>query len=160
MPPHEIASAGVIALLAGVANVFQTGVNTELSSGFEEGAAALQAAFVNFCVGLLVVTTLACVQKPGLDQCELFTAANNAKWYSYLGGTCGAAYVSCSIFLSKKLGIALYYVIMVTGTLLLSLAIDYRGFLDLQKKPISGQKNCVDLLPCSRLYHGPGHWVI
>ena len=151
--------AFLIAFLAGCLTVVQTAINTELSKQAVGGASsplpALLAALVNFTVGLAVVLSVAFIHKPNMSDmhCCRLPEGDPAlspdlppwrqklnKYRTYLGGPCGAVYVTCSVVFSKRIGVALYFVLATAGTMSASLLLDGRGLLGLKKQQITRQK--------------------
>eukprot|EP00659_Diplonema_papillatum_P009379 gene9379-14544_t len=127
----------VMAVVAGVVVVVQTGINSTLSDTFFEGGVeGLHSTFTNFLVGFTGITILAIAHRPRFDDWSL----SKAPWYSFLGGPCGVVYIASSILLGKKLGATLYFVLLVTGTLITSTVFDATGFLGLKKQGINQQK--------------------
>ena len=136
--------AVLLALLAGALTVVQTGFNTMLASkGLEGGVPGLVAAFVNFCVGLIVIVGVAFAHTPnlkGIHVCQAPMEGLGAKlsYYKYfLGGPCGCTFIVASIYITKVLGFALTYVIQIAGTLTFSLVMDRWGLLGMQKRTLT-----------------------
>ncbi|HXF42235.1 MAG TPA: DMT family transporter, partial [Pyrinomonadaceae bacterium] len=59
---------------------------------------------------------------------------------AWLGGLLGAFFVTATIFLIPRLGVALTFSLVVTGQMLITIIIDHYGFLGLEQKPINLQK--------------------
>jgi transporter family-2 protein len=124
----------VMALLAGVATAYQPGVNAKFA---EHTPSRLYGALLNFVVGsmaMVVVTLIARVPAPtgvGLAQ---------APWWSYLGGTLGAFFVTTAVMLVPKMGNASYLAAMIAGQLIASVAIDHFGHMGLEPHPFTWGK--------------------
>eukprot|EP01063_Lacrimia_lanifica_P042021 TRINITY_DN9956_c0_g1_i1.p1 TRINITY_DN9956_c0_g1~~TRINITY_DN9956_c0_g1_i1.p1 ORF type:complete len:408 (+),score=57.38 TRINITY_DN9956_c0_g1_i1:154-1377(+) len=135
----QVVRAVLLAVLGGGLSVVQTGVNTRLSGAFSSGDGrvheygAFFSAACNFLSGLITISVIANVQKPGVSHMDF----QGMRWYNYAAGPLGATYVTSAIFFSKKLGVALYFVVLMAGTLTVSLVIDRRGFLTLPSRPVT-----------------------
>ena len=143
MPSSQV-TACMLAFVAGSSSVLQTAINNKLSKeGFEGGVVGLLAALINFVVGLIAVVVLNFIHRPDLNG----FSTESAPWYAFLGGCCGVIYIACGIFVSQILGLALFYVLLLCGTLSASLVLDYFGILGLpQRRPTKLKAAALTLL--------------
>jgi transporter family-2 protein len=110
----------VLALLTGVTIAVQTGINTQLRSFL---GSPLQAVFVSFCTGLLLVA-LALVGKREAPPLAKWV---QMPWWMWLGGVCGLFIVATNIVAAPRLGSALLISLAITGQLLTALVLDHYG---------------------------------
>lgn len=61
-------------------------------------------------------------------------------WWGWLGGLCGATYVTSVFVLLPEIGAAPVVVLTVAGQQLASVAVDRYGLLRLPKRPISRRR--------------------
>ncbi len=123
-----------MALLAGVATAYQPGLNAKFAA---HTPSRLYGALLNFLVGALamgVVTLLARVPAP------TSAGVSAAPWWSYLGGTLGAFFVTTAVMLVPKMGNASYLAAMIAGQLVASVVIDHFGHMGLDPHPFTWGK--------------------
>lgn len=109
------------ALVAGMAAPTQFAINSQLRQVV--GGPVLAAA-ISFLVGTVVLfaaTTIISRSVPDLG----FTVS--APWWMYLGGLLGAFYVSASIVLTPRLGVATTIGLFLAGQVIASMVIDHFG---------------------------------
>lgn len=93
------------------------------------------AATVNFVVGLAVLLLLTFVVTGGFSSPS--DSAEPTRWYYFLGGLLGAAYVATALIAVKHLGAGGVTAATIAGQLVLSMALDRAGVLGLQERPLS-----------------------
>jgi transporter family-2 protein len=110
----------VMALLTGVVFAVQTGINSQLRAFL---ASPLQAVFVSFMVGTVVValTLVAKREPPPLAKWA------SMPWWMWVGGLCGLFIVSTNIIVVPRLGAALLTSLAIAGQLTTALALDHYG---------------------------------
>ena len=110
----------VMALLTGVVIAVQTGINSQLRAFL---ASPLQAVFVSFMVGTVVValTLVAKREPPPLAKWA------SMPWWMWVGGLCGLFIVSTNIIVVPRLGAALLTSLAIAGQLTTALALDHYG---------------------------------
>jgi len=121
----------VVALAAGAGLSVQAGVNSALArfAGRPEWAA-----FISFAVGLagLGAWLLAArVRPPGL------AALGAAPPWVWAGGIIGAVYVTATVLLAPRLGLAALLALSVAGQMVAALALDQIGAMGLAARPIT-----------------------
>ena len=153
-PPRvaQRAFGAFLGFVGGALLVVQGGVNTNLRRS------ALRSpwltALFSFSVGLLFVSSLACLHRPclgrrlpccrrGLDSDEptsLRACLAVAPWYCYMGGVLGPVYVVAAVLLTRRLGFSTYQLCATTGMLSASLVCDAVGLLGLTRRKPSSPK--------------------
>jgi bacterial/archaeal transporter family-2 protein len=110
----------VMALLTGVVFAVQTGINSQLRALL---ASPLQAVFISFMVGTVVVALALVVKRepPPLAKWA------SMPWWMWLGGLCGLFIVSTNIIVVPRLGAALLTSLAIAGQLTTALALDHYG---------------------------------
>ena len=94
-------------------------------------------AFWSFLSGTLVLAALVLIQgMPKLEWRRFF----ELPWYYYLGGAMGTLFVGSSIYLIPRLGATTMMAALVTGQLIMSVAMDHYGLLGLSPYPATAQR--------------------
>ena len=120
----------LFALLAGVAVALQTGVNSQLRFCLNN---PLQAGFVSFAVGTLVLAIVALPQGTRWNFGEII----GFPWWVWTGGLLGAFFVISAILLVPRFGAATYLVLNLTGQMITALVLDHYGLLGFPVQRIS-----------------------
>lgn len=98
---------------------------------------SLQAAFVSFAIGTVVLLALALTARGGLSTVG---EARTIPWYYLTGGLLGAAYVTTVLITVKTLGAAPVVAATIAGQLALSVVVDQLGWLGVAKDPVNASK--------------------
>jgi transporter family-2 protein len=120
----------LIALLAGAATAFQTGINSQLRFYLNN---PLQAGFVSFAVGTLALAIIAFPQGTRWNLSEL----SSFPWWVWTGGLLGAFFVVSAILLVPRFGAATYLVLNLAGQMITALILDHYGLLGFPVQRIS-----------------------
>lgn len=121
-------------LAIGAAMTLQTAINTQVSQIL---ASSLQAAFLSFSIGTVLLALLVLWARQPLPQlAQLF----NLPWYSYCAGMLGVYSISISIYTAPKLGFLTFSGLVIFGQLLTSMLFDHFGWLGAEKNPIHWQR--------------------
>lgn len=134
MPKGPIAldmSCLALAMIAGVVTAYQPGVNAKFAA---HAGASAWGGFINFAVGLVAMTIVVLVFRPGLPDAAKLA---DGPWWMWLGGLCGAFFVTLALILVPKMGSASYLTAMVAGQLVASLVIDHFGHMGLDPRAIT-----------------------
>jgi transporter family-2 protein len=121
----------LLALAAGAGLPVQAGVNSALArfAGRPEWAA-----FISFAVGLAALGAWLLASRarpPGMG------ALGAAPAWAWSGGVIGAVYVTATILLAPRLGLAATLALSVTGQMIAALALDRLGAMGLATRPIT-----------------------
>ena len=123
-----------LVLAIGAAMTLQTAINTQVSQIL---ASSLQAAFLSFSVGTVLLALLVLSAQQPLPQLQqLFSLP----WYSYCAGMLGVYAISISIYTAPKLGFLTFSGLVIFGQLLTSMLFDHFGWLGAEKNPIHWQR--------------------
>jgi len=118
-------------VLIGFALVSQAGVNSQLRSAL---SSPIQAAFISFLVGTIVLGLIALFQGGSWFKANSIATI---PWWAWLGGLLGAFNIAMSIFLAPKLGALVLAISIVCGQVVASLVLDQNGWLGYPKIEIT-----------------------
>lgn len=121
----------ISAILVGLSLASQAGINAQLREAL---ASPIQAAFISFLIGTLILGAILIVQK---DYWPSFNEVVNIPWWAWLGGLLGAFNVAMSIYLAPKLGAVALAVSVVCGQVIASVFYDHYGVVGYPKIEIS-----------------------
>ena len=122
----------LLAFLAGAAVSTQAVINSQLAAGLAGNT--LAAALISFCVGTLTLAIIA-VARGGLAP--TLAALPAQPWSNFAGGLLGAGFLFSAAFLAPRIGLTNMLVLMIAGQLLMSVAIDHFGLLQILRRPVS-----------------------
>lgn len=112
----------------------QAGVNAHLKSHL---SVPIQAAFVSFFTGTLVLSIL-CIGQYFSDGQPWFKGGiSSVPWWAWLGGLIGAFNVSFAIFLTPRLGAILLALTIISGQILTAITLEHFGAIGYQRIPLS-----------------------
>ena len=123
-----------LALVAGAALSVQAGVNANLA---RYAGRAEWAAFVSFAVGLLGLGTWLAALR--LAPPHAATLARAPGW-AWTGGLIGAFYVSATVLLTPRLGVAATLALAVAGQMAAAVLLDHFGLLGLAARPVNATR--------------------
>ena len=98
----------------------------------------LQATFVSFVVGTVVLAAILALAHGGYGQ--LGEVRHVSSWIYLTGGLLGAAYVTVALVAVRTLGAGGVTAATFAGQLALSLVVDQLGLLGVDKQPITASK--------------------
>ena len=119
------------AIVIGFSLASQAGVNSQLRTAL---ASPIQAAFLSFLVGTIVLGAIILAQK---DKWFSASEALSVPWWAWLGGFFGAFNVAMSIYLAPKVGAVALAISVVCGQVIASIFYDQYGLLGYPKLEIS-----------------------
>lgn len=117
-----VATGGLIAL--------QGAINSQLG---KQLADPLHAAFVSFGIGTLGLWLIILAMRSGLPS---FAQITSLPPVLLIGGLLGAAYISVSIMVIPKIGVANLLIAALVGQILVSIALDHFGIFGVPVKVI------------------------
>ncbi|MEH0156073.1 DMT family transporter [Limibacter armeniacum] len=99
----------------------------------------LMAAITNFTVGVicLLIFTFGSGNSQYLSN---FGSIGEISWWKFLGGMLGAIFVTSSVIIGPKIGLAAFFTLIIAGQLIIGMLYDHIGFLGLPEQSISIQK--------------------
>ncbi len=121
----------ILALLAGAMMPTQTAINNKLATVVQS---PVLSAFISFAVGLVALFIF--IVASGTSFSNL-SYSKNAPPVAWLGGLCGAFFVTAVVTVVPRLGVALTFSILILGQMIATLPIDHFGFLGLPVKEIN-----------------------
>ncbi|HMS63160.1 MAG TPA: DMT family transporter [Solirubrobacteraceae bacterium] len=126
-------TAAVFVVAAGAA----VGAQAPMNGALGRVVGSWQAAFVNFAVGLLILTAIVAIAAGGFGGLR---DVPDVPWWALLGGACGVAVVTSSIFAVGHLGAGGVTAAVVAGQLTASVAIDRLGLFGVTRQPLTAGK--------------------
>ena len=126
-------TAAILVVAAGTAVGAQAPVNGMLG----RYVGTWQAAFVNFAVGLMILTLIVAVAGGGFGGLR---EIHSAPWWALVGGACGVAVVTSSIVAVGHLGAGGVTAAVVAGQLTASVVIDRLGLFGVTRLPLTAGK--------------------
>lgn len=126
----------IFALIVGCSLASQAGVNSQLRVALNT---PVQAAFISFFIGAVILGTISLVQSDSWFTKESLSAI---PWWAWLGGVFGAFNIAMSVFLAPKLGALVLAVSIVCGQVIASLVLDHNGWLGYPKIELSLSRIC------------------
>lgn len=128
----------LLGLAAGAVLPIQGAVNAQLRLGLQAplavGAVSFLVALASMIAALPLLTVLGAFRRPALAQLP------RVPWWGWLGGVCGATYVTSVFLLIPLVGAAPTVALIVAGQQLASAAVDHLGLLRLARRALSGQR--------------------
>jgi bacterial/archaeal transporter family-2 protein len=121
-----------LALAAGAVLPVQGAINAQLRSDLDAPVATGAFSFVVATAAMLVV--LAAVPRVAVKPAP--AAVQRLPWWGWLGGLCGATYVTSVFVLIPEIGAAPTIALTVAGQQLASVLVDRHGLLRLPRRPI------------------------
>ena len=110
----------------------QATVNSRLAEAVNHNP--VLAAFISFAVGTVALFIYIVLTGIPLNQ---LAAAKDAPPVAWIGGFLGAFFVSVMATVVPRIGVALAFSLAIAGQMLISLLIDYFGWLGVPEKPIN-----------------------
>lgn len=126
-----------LGLAAGAALPVQGAVNAELNAELDAAIATGAFSFLVATAGMALA--LAVILAAGRPRPQV-TPLRSVPWWGWLGGACGASYVTAVFLLIPEIGAAPVVVLTVAGQQLASVAVDRYGLLRLQRREISRRR--------------------
>jgi transporter family-2 protein len=123
-----------LGLLAGAVLPVQGAINARLRAELDAPLAV--AAFSFFVATAAMAVILAATRSPAPRVAPL----RGVPWWGWLGGLCGATYVTSVFLLIPEIGAAPTVALTVAGQQLASVLVDRHGLLRLPRRPITGRR--------------------
>jgi len=121
----------LLALVAGAMMPTQAAINNKLA-GYV--LSPISAAFISFFIG--TVGLFVYLIASGTPISSLFNI-KDAPPIAWLGGLLGAFFVTCTVVLAPRIGVAMTFSLIVAGQMLITLVLDHFGFLGVPVREIS-----------------------
>lgn len=125
--------AYLLAVLAGVLNMLQSGSNATLNEKL--GAGPVVPALVVYAAGALGV--LAAWPFLGSSLEGITGRAGAVPWWGWIGGLLGAFYVVVTLTQAKAMGAGAFTAVTLTAAVVTSLVLDHWGLLGFEVRPLT-----------------------
>lgn len=118
-------------LLGGALIAIQGPINATLGKAI---GSSVNAALVSFLVGTLAlaIVVLTVRSVPNAD------AMRSLPWWAWLGGLCGAVFVTAATFAAPRLGVANMLTLAIASQLMAAIALDHVGAFGVARQAVSG----------------------
>ena len=121
----------LLALIAGAMMPTQAATNNKMAA-FVDGP--ILAAFISFFVGTVALFVYVLASGTPLGN---LASAKNAPPIAWVGGFMGAFFVTATVTLVPRLGVAMTFSLIIAGQMLIAVVLDHFGFLGLEQTPVS-----------------------
>jgi bacterial/archaeal transporter family-2 protein len=121
------------ALVAGAVLPLQGAINAQLRADLDAPITAGAISFIVAAFAMLLV--LAASSRPAAPA-----QLDRVPWWGWLGGLCGATYVTSVVLLIPEIGVAPTIGLTVAGQQLASVFVDGYGLLRLPRRPVTGAR--------------------
>ena len=119
-----------VILLGGALLSIQAPLNAQLGKAV---GSPINAALISFLVGTLALIVVATVQRSAPNV----AATRALPWYAWVGGLCGAVFVSAAAYAAPRIGVATMLSLAIAGQLVTALALDHSGVFGIPQHPVS-----------------------
>ena len=121
----------LVALIAGAVLPVQTAVNNKMADSV--GSPVL-GALVSFAVGTLSILIYSLVSGESFAS---LTSSKDAPAIAWIGGLLGAFFVTATIILMPRIGVAMTISLIIAGQLITALVMDHFGLLGLEVRQVT-----------------------
>jgi len=121
----------LLAIVAGAMAPLQAATNNRLAIVVDS---PVLSALVSFVIGTLTLLIYIVASGTPLSNLGLMKEAPPVAW---IGGVLGAIFVTVTVLLLPKLGVAMTFSLVIAGQMLITLVIDHFGLLGIPVKEIS-----------------------
>ena len=125
----------LLALVAGAVMPTQAATNNKMAVFLNDSP--ILASFVSFFVGTIALFIYLVASGTSLGNLAL---AKNATPVAWVGGILGAFFVTATVTLVPRLGVALTFSLIIAGQMIVTLVIDHFGLLGVPVKEISAAR--------------------
>jgi transporter family-2 protein len=126
-----------LALFLGVGAGALVGMQAPVNARLGRTVGGVQAASISFLVGTVALLAAASVAHGGLAS---YAKAGGAPWWAFIGGLLGAVYVTVAILTVRTLGASSLTAVVITGQLVISVAIDRFGLFGIERQSIGAPR--------------------
>lgn len=123
----------LVMLLAGAMVALQGPINATLSRA---AGSSINAALMSFLVGTVALVGIAMAQRVAPD----LSMARTLPWWAWLGGLCGAVFVTGAAYAVPRLGVASMLTLGIASQLMMAVALDHVGALGIPARSVSGSR--------------------
>jgi transporter family-2 protein len=126
-----------LAVIVGIGAGCLVGMQAPINSRLGKTVGSLQAASFSFLVGTAVLLAIAAFVGGGLGS---LGQVGKLPWWALIGGLLGAVYVTVALIAVRTLGASGLTAVVITGQLVISVAIDRFGLLGVERQSIGAQR--------------------
>ena len=124
----------LLALIAGTMMPTQAAINNKLAAAVDS---PILAAFVSFFVGTIGLLIYLLISGVPISN---LASAKNAPAIAWIGGLLGAFFVTSTVVLVPRLGVAMSFSLIIAGQMIVTLIIDHFGLLGVPVKEINFER--------------------
>lgn len=124
----------LLALIAGTMMPTQAAINNKLAAAVDS---PILAAFVSFFVGTIGLLIYLLISGVPISN---LASAKNAPAIAWIGGLLGAFFVTSTVVLVPRLGVAMTFSLIIAGQMIVTLIIDHFGLLGVPVKEINFER--------------------
>jgi len=121
----------VVALIAGIVLPIQTALNNRMAVTV---GSPILGALISFMIGTLSIFAYALVSGESLSS---LTSSKNAPAIAWIGGLLGAFFVTSTIILLPRIGVAMTVSLVIAGQMVTALVLDHYGLLGVPVKEMN-----------------------
>jgi len=121
----------VVALIAGIVLPIQTALNNRMAVTV---GSPILGALISFMIGTLSIFAYALVSGESLSS---LTSSKNAPAIAWIGGLLGAFFVTSTIILLPRIGVAMTVSLVIAGQMAAALVLDHYGLLGVPVKEMN-----------------------
>jgi transporter family-2 protein len=121
----------ILAIIAGITVPTQGALNNKMAGTVES---PILAALLSFVMGTTALVIYVLLSGTPIGNLAL---TRNASAISWTGGLFGAFFVTSTVLLIPRIGVAMTFGLVVAGQMLASLVFDHFGLLGVEVKPVS-----------------------
>ena len=123
----------LLALVAGVLNMLQSGSNATLHQKLDSGPVV--PALVVYLTGMLAV--LAAAPFIGRSAEGVMGRLGEVPWWGWIGGAMGAFYVVVTLTQAKAMGAGAFTAVTLTAAVVTSLLLEHYGLMGFELRPLT-----------------------
>lgn len=123
----------LLAVVAGVLNMLQSGSNATLHQKLDSGPVV--PALVVYVTGMVAV--LAAAPFIGRSAAGAMGRAGEVPWWGWIGGAMGAFYVVVTLTQAKSMGAGAFTAVTLTAAVVTSLLLDHYGLLGFELRSLT-----------------------
>ena len=123
----------LLAVVAGVLNMLQSGSNATLHQKLDSGPVV--PALVVYVTGMVAV--LAAAPFLGRSAAGAMGRAGEVPWWGWIGGAMGAFYVVVTLTQAKSMGAGAFTAVTLTAAVVTSLLLDHYGLLGFELRSLT-----------------------
>ena len=126
-----------LAVLLGAGAGCLVGMQAPINSRLGKAVGSVPAASFSFLVGTVALLAIAAVVRGGLGG---LGHVGRAPWWALIGGLLGAVYVTVALVAVRTLGASGLTAVVITGQLVISVAIDRFGLLGVARQHVGTER--------------------